>query len=301
MTLPSGRQRAIALAVTVCVLLVALAAALNVGWIILTWRAALTLILGLLLFLAIITGLILNTIFLVREIRRNEQQDAFLNAMTHELKTPLASIKLYLETLQKRELEPEKRQEFYGVMLKDCDRLVGTIEQVLRAGRSSRSKRMLDASDVDLRGVVTECVEIAHRHHSMDQAVIELGPIPGGYDYIVRGDYDELRAAVSNLIDNAVKYSPQDKKIRVELSVWERGQYAIRVHDAGLGIPPDELKQIFKRFYRIPAVASRVKGTGLGLFIVNAVARKHGGRAFATSAGPGRGSTFTITLPAVAN
>src|SRR5438067_8695931 len=105
-----------------------LAAVLNIGWILLNLREVALLVFGIILFALIITGLILNTIFLVREIRRNEQHDAFLNAVTHELKTPIASIKLYLETLKSRDLDKEKRDEFYDVMLSDSDRLLGTVE-----------------------------------------------------------------------------------------------------------------------------------------------------------------------------
>ena len=126
----SGRRKSIIFFATFGVCLVVLAVALNVGWII-NWRTGVMYFLGLLSFLAIIAGLVLNTIFLIREIRRNEQHDNFINGMTHELKTPIASIRLYLETLQKRELPPEKRKEFYQIMLEDSDRLLNTIEQVL--------------------------------------------------------------------------------------------------------------------------------------------------------------------------
>src|ERR1700722_1375956 len=105
------------------------------GWFLFQWRSGWLLALGLLLLLALIGGVVLNTLFLVREIRRNEQQDAFINAVTHELKTPVASIRLYLQTLQTRAVEEDKRKEFYGIMLSDSKRLLSTIEQVLRTGR----------------------------------------------------------------------------------------------------------------------------------------------------------------------
>src|SRR5512139_2221569 len=111
------------------------AVALNIGWVIFSWREAGLLIAGLILFPLIITGVVLNTIFLVREIRRNEQHENFINAVTHELKTPIASVKLHLQTLQQRQVDEQRRQEFYQVMVDDCDRLLGTVEQVLRAGR----------------------------------------------------------------------------------------------------------------------------------------------------------------------
>jgi signal transduction histidine kinase len=118
---------------------------------------------------------------------------------------------------------------------------------------------------------------------------------------VVIGDPDELKAAVWNLIDNAVKYSTGAVEIKVALEEVEDQRIAVRVTDRGMGISPAELKRIFGRFYRIPAsVAARVKGSGLGLFIVRSVAKKHGGRAFAESEGAGRGSTFTLLLPRAA-
>src|SRR5262250_1859350 len=126
--------------------LVALAVALNVGWIILNWREGVLLFFGLIFFALIIAGMIVNTIFLVREIRRNEQHDSFINAVTHELKTPIASIRLYLETLQSREVDETHRKEFYSVMLTDTARLLRTVEQVLEAGRTGQRRRRIDRS-----------------------------------------------------------------------------------------------------------------------------------------------------------
>src|SRR4051794_35065737 len=129
-----NRRKAIITFVTLGILLVGIAAALNVGWIILNWHEGLLIFLGVIFFAIIIAGLILNTIFLVREIRRNEQQDSFLNAVTHELKTPITSIRLYLETLERRPVEPAKAHEFYGLMLADTERLMHTVDMVLKAG-----------------------------------------------------------------------------------------------------------------------------------------------------------------------
>jgi signal transduction histidine kinase len=277
--------------------LVALAIALNVSWIVINWRAGVLLVLGIIFFLVIIGGLVVNTVFLVREVRRNEQHDAFINAVTHELKTPVASIRLYLETLQRRDLPPEKRAEFYQIMLADNDRLLELIEQVLRAGRSRQ--RLLHQSRLDLRPLVRETVTLARvRHHLTEDAVAYVEHVDGEPMATVMGDPDELKAAVSNLIDNAIKYSPGEVSVEVELLAIDARRVAVRVRDRGIGISKAELKRVFRRFYRIPeAVAMRVKGTGLGLFIVSSVARKHGGRVSAESDGPGQGSTFTLQLP----
>ena len=129
--------------------LVALAVALNVGWIILNWREGVLLFFGIIFFALIIAGMIVNTSFLVREIRRSEQHDSFINAVTHELKTPVASIRLHLETLQRRDLPEAQKQQFYGIMLSDTDRLTETVEQVLRAGRAGDKRAGREKVEVD--------------------------------------------------------------------------------------------------------------------------------------------------------
>jgi signal transduction histidine kinase len=279
--------------------LVALVIALNVSWIVINWREGLLLVLGIIIFLVILTGVVLNTIFLVRETRRNEQHDAFINAVTHELKTPVTSIRLYLETLQRRELAEDKRREFYQIMLADSDRLLDLIEQVLRAGRITARTRLLHRVPIDLRDTVRECLDLARvRHHLPDEALAYVDRVSEPAQATVLGDPEELKAALSNLLDNAIKYSNGDVHVQVELAPIEDRRVSVRVKDDGIGISAAELKRIFRRFYRIPeAVAMRIKGTGLGLFIVSSVARKHGGRVFAESPGPGHGSTFTLQLP----
>lgn len=296
-TMISGRKRK---AITFTVLgscLVAAAVTLNISWLVLNWREGMLIVFGSIFFLVIIAGVVINTIFLVREIRRNEQHDSFINAVTHELKTPVASIRLYLQTLQSRELDEEKRREFYRIMLEDSDRLLHTIDQVLRAGATGSILRRSARVRLDLGQIARECVELARTRFHLGPEALEY--VEHTKHAIVLGDSEELKAAVWNLLDNAVKYSTTDPKILVELEELHNNRVAVRVTDNGVGISPAELKRIFKRFYRIPAsVAVRTKGSGLGLFIVRSVARKHGGRAFAQSAGPGHGSTFTLLLPA---
>src|SRR5215510_15047317 len=155
-----GRRSTIAFSIVLGAVLVGGALALNVGWVIVSWRQAGLMLLGVLLFPLLITGVVLNTIFLVREIRRNEQHEAFINAVTHELKTPVASMKLYLQTLQNRQVEEAKRQEFYRVMVEDSDRLLGTIEQVLRAGRIGVRLRPASYAPIDLSAMVQECLAL---------------------------------------------------------------------------------------------------------------------------------------------
>jgi signal transduction histidine kinase len=294
----SGRGKSIAFFITLGACLVALAVALNVGWILLNAREIALLVFGIIFFLLIITGLVLNTTFLIREIRRNEQHDAFINAVTHELKTPLASIRLYLETLKKLELDETKRQEFYDVMLADNDRLLLTVEQVLRAGKSGQRRRKLNLRKVDIGELAQECVSLTMVRHNLDVNAVKFSESANGERPQVKADAEELRAAISNLLDNAVKYSGKDVHVSVEVATLNDKKVAVRIADSGMGIPSAQLKSIFKRFYRVPGrVMARIKGTGLGLFIVRSVVERHGGRVFAESEGPGHGSKFTIELP----
>jgi|SRR5579883_332287 len=288
------RRKSIALFIALGAGLILVTLLLYVGWVLLNWRTGVLLFLGVLLLAIIIGGVVLNTIFLVREIRRNEQHNAFINAVTHELKTPVASIRLYLQTLQTRAVDDTRRQEFYRTMIEDSDRLLATIEQILRTSRIGAATRRLNLTRFDLRALVEDCIERQRALHGLSgtQVAVEPGaPVP----FI--GDEDEIRAAVSNLIDNGIKYSGNDVHVAVSLA-QDGHRVTLRVQDHGPGIPKSELKQIFKRFYRIPGpLASSVKGTGLGLFIVRTVARQHGGRVWVESEGPGRGSTFILELP----
>ena len=294
----SGRRRKAIFFSVLGICLVVITVTLNVSWLILNWREGVLALLGFIFFLLIIAGLVFNTIFLVREIRRNEQHDSFINAVTHELKTPVASIRLYLQTLQARELPEDKRQEFYRIMLHDSDRLLHTIDQVLRAGATGSRLRRSARVRLDLAEIVLECVEMARTRYHLPPGSLTFSDDTRDQPMVL-GDGDELKAAVYNLIDNAVKYSQGAPEIRVQIQEAENQRLVVRVIDRGVGIPAADLKRIFKRFYRVPAsVAIRTKGSGLGLFIVRSVARKHGGRAFAESAGTGQGSIFTLQLPA---
>src|SRR6185436_6195398 len=280
-----GRRKSIVF-IVLGAALVGGALALYVGWIIVSWRQAGLFIAGLLVFPLIITGVVLNTIFLVREIRRNEQHEAFINAVTHELKTPVASMKLYLQTLQNRPVDDARRQEFYRAMLEDSDRLLGTIEQVLRAGQLGARARRASHTPIDLGAIVEECVSLARSRYRLPPDALTYRDVsPNGSRQCVLGDEDDLKAVVSNLVDNAIKYSGPEVRVDVELEQTDAARTTLRVRDHGVGISPSERKRIFKRFYRVPGTM-RIKGTGLGLFIVRSVVARHGGKVFAESEGP---------------
>ncbi len=295
----TSRAKATAFFITLGACLVALTITLNVSWIVLHWREAVPLVLGIILFAFITAGVVINTIFLVREIRRNEQHDSFLNAVTHELKTPITSLRLYLETLESRQLDETKRREFYHNMLADTDRLLGTVEQVLKASEVRQRSTRKNWVEVDFAKVVQESAEIARKRHHLTSQELRLNGVPEE-ELLVLANAEELRTLVLNLFDNAVKYSDEKKDIAVEITTPTLDTISLSVHDNGTGIPKGELKRIFKRFYRAQSAKTKqVKGTGLGLFIVRSVARRYGGDAYAESAGEGHGSTFFVKLPRV--
>jgi two-component system, OmpR family, sensor histidine kinase SenX3 len=290
------RRGAIAFFIVLGCVLVAIAVGLNVTWII-HWRDIAPVAIGIVLFALIIAGLIVNTIFVVREIRRNEQHDSFLSAVTHELRTPVASIRLYLETLQSRDVSEAQRREFYQLMLSDTDRLMGTVDQVLRAAETTQKRRERNWTPVDMPALLRECSELARTRHQLSaEALTEEYHGSMKTPITVLGDPSELRIAVGNVLDNAVKYSRGPVRIHVELKT--RGQDVLmRISDEGVGIPPRDLKRIFKRFFRSGWARTKAKGTGLGLFIVRDILRKHGGGVVAESEGEGKGATFTLRLP----
>ncbi len=290
------RRKAAIVFLILGICLIALAVALNVGWILLNLQQIALLVFGVIFFAIIITGIVLNTIFLLREIRRNEQHDAFLNAVTHELKTPIASIRLYLETLQKRDVKEEKRQEFYNIMLADSNRLLNTVEQVLKASRTRDKNHLLNISEINLAELLHDAVERVKTRYDLSDGTISFTPTDA--DIKISGDANELQTVFVNLLDNAVKYSGKQIKIAIAVRNLNKKTAVVRIKDSGIGISSAELKRIFKRFYRVPSPQTqKTKGTGLGLFIVRSIIKQHGGRISAESKGDGTGTTFIVQLP----
>jgi len=301
-------RRSIAFRVTVGVLLTLLAATLAVGWqflvvgdlrpmaqglVTLHW---VLLILGSLFFVLLISGLVLLCIWLVREMRSNQRQQAFLDAVTHELKTPLSSLRLFVDTLQRRDPVPERRHEFLQRMGEDLDRLDRTVHQVLVAARAEARRESSEVPRTELQELLEGCISEVRERHRLTSDAVRLGEVPACR---VRGDSEELGLVFRNLLDNAIKYSAGPVDVHVAVRRTESGRVAVEIVDRGIGIPRAELHRVFERFYRAGRdVQRQVAGLGLGLFIVRSLVRRQGGRVEARSEGSGRGSRFVVTLRA---
>lgn len=249
---------------------------------------------GVVSFGAIMTVLVLFTVFLVREIREVRLQDSFIDSVTHELKSPLASMKLCLETLARPGLPPDKRDELQAMMVEDVDRLTSLIDSVLAASRVTMGKQPKGVARVEVARVVDAVVSrVAARRH-IGEDCIELD-VPAGLSFV--SDPEIFDTVLLNLIDNAVKYSGDEPRVRVR--AWSSAQRVhVEVSDDGIGIAEADLRRVFQRFYRAPEEAVRERhGTGLGLFIVSALVRRLGGRVEAHSEGRGKGTTMHVWLP----
>jgi signal transduction histidine kinase len=300
-------RRSIGVPLSIGIVSMVLVLALSVGWQILVWRdAAVTrsapsafdlvlFVLGTLFFLLVFVGLVWLSVKVVNEMRLNQSQRAFLDAVTHELKTPLASFRLGLETLARHELAPEQRGRFLERMSEDLDRLERTVTQVLAAARAEEGRQLSDRrQSVELGALLAEHVDELRARHHLEQGSIELAT-PGPLR--VRGDAAELGLVFRNLLENAFKYSKDPVRIRVGIEAARDGRVRVEIADQGIGIPRQELDRIFRRFYRAGRdVQRQVAGLGLGLFVVRTLLRKHGGRIVALSEGTGRGSRFVVTL-----
>ena len=298
-------RRGVSLPITLTVGLVTLAIALTAGWQILVVRefAAfvegftavhwMLVILGSLFFVTIITVAILQAVWLVREIRTNQRQQNFLDAVTHELHTPLTSLRLYVDTLQGKSLDEGQRGEFLGVMSDDIDRLQRTIDQLLSAaGTDARRNRR---TPIDLRRLLGECVRDARERHGLDENALQL-EVPAFAR--VRGDLEQLRVAFRNLIENAIHYTGEKTRVKVRVRPSSGRKLEVEVEDQGIGLPESALGRVFQRFQRLSQEAVRgPSGLGLGLYIVRNVVRGHGGSVRAESDGEGKGSRFIVTLP----
>jgi signal transduction histidine kinase len=244
--------------------------------------------------LLLLVGVLYMYRTLQEEIAVEHRQTVFLSATSHELKTPITSIRLYLDTISSRELPAEKRGELLSRMSTDLDRLNDLIERLLLAQAVVNPARRLELSPLDVSEETQRVMEEIQRR--LDRKKFTLN-VDLDYGLVALADGDRWQLVVKNLVDNALKYSPQGGSIDVYLTS-DKGTIRLAVTDTGTGFAAEERDRIFERFYRIGSEDTRqTKGTGLGLYLVREIADSFGGRAYAESPGIGQGSTFSVELP----
>lgn len=244
----------------------------------------------------ILAGATIIFIYWNKQHRLNKMQRAFVSNVTHELKSPVASIQLSLETMTLRDLSDEKRREFVAMMLDDTERLSTLIDRILGAARIEKMRGKYRLETVSMRRFVEEVLdEDRHLYEKEGRVII----FEKGRDAHVAIDRTALRVVLANLLENAARYSPKNSTIRLRVHKDLRS-CRLDVTDSGVGIRGEDLKNIFKMFWRgSDERSSRVRGTGLGLFIVRNIVRDHRGKVWASSQGAGRGATFSVRLPRV--
>ena len=228
------------------------------------------------------------------QLRLNKLYDNFIGNVTHELKSPLSSIQLYLETLNSRNVPPEKQKEFISLMMKDSSRLQRLINSILEISALEQKKLAHDYQVYKADHLVRELLnESKDQFRLTDKAIIINGSVQS--EIVV--DRDALKIVFDNLFDNALKYSAGPTQINVNYS-QNSNKFLIEFSDKGIGIPTNEQKKIFNKFYRIyHKNVPTVKGTGLGLYWVKEIIKNHGGRISLFSEGENKGTTFKIEFP----
>ncbi|MFO0946694.1 MAG: HAMP domain-containing sensor histidine kinase [Planctomycetota bacterium] len=289
-------RRTLHFPITLSVVLMVLNVALMVCWIVLLaqlyWWSALTV--GTVIFVVILVGLVLYLILAIKEIRLNQRQANFVDSVTHELKSPIASLRLYLETLQLRTVNEEKREYFYQVMVDDLDRLDRLINQLLEVGRLDAVATEAVQEDIAMEPLLKECAHAACMQYKRPDTSIRFETVPA----VVRGGKLALEMIFRNLLDNAFKYSGEEPEVEVQMVMKGNHRVITRISDNGPGVPLDIRKKIFGLFYRGGTELTRSKkGTGLGLYIVYTLVRKMGGKVSVHGRGKSPGSVFEVELP----
>ena len=285
------------LPITLSVVLMTLNVALMVCWIILLARSTGwgALILGVIVFTLILVGLSFYLFMIIKEVRLNQRQANFVDSVTHELKSPIASLKLYLETLEMRTVTDEKRAQFYHVMGEELDRLDHLITQLLEVGRLDAIGAQSEPEDIPLEMMLHKCGVAACAHHKRDEsATITYDLQPA----IIHARPLVVETIFRNLMDNAIKYAGDPPSVEVQIRVTDRGRVQTRIADNGDGVPPELRKRIFGLFFRGGSeLTRRQKGTGLGLYIVHTLVRQMKGRVSVYDRPNLPGSVFEVDLP----
>ena len=299
-------RRSLRWPITVAVVMIVLLIALAVGWVLLNVagaynnveRATLYWILlsaGSTIFVCILLGIVFYLRLSIQQIQLSRRQSNFIDSVTHELKSPIASLKLYLQTLNRRQVTDAQRLEFYRSMLADVDRLDQLINHLLEAARLERPNSAPEAETIALGGVIQHAIQAACQRYNVPTECVTshiemLETV---------GSPPDMNMLIGNIIDNAVKYSSSPPKVEVHLDrIPNRDWWRLKVIDNGPGIPRAYRRKVFGRFYRVGSELERSKpGTGLGLFIVHTIVRRLGGKIQIQDSPSGPGTQIVVQVP----
>jgi signal transduction histidine kinase len=296
-------RRSLSWPITLGVSMIVLLVALAVGWIIVTARSALAgehaalywtlLAVGTTFLVLLLVGVVVYLLLSIKSVRLTQRQSNFIDSVTHELKSPIASLKLYLQTLTRRKVSDEQAEGFHRSMLEDLERLDSLINHLLDAARIEREPVETPLEEVDLTQLIRSIVRTAQQHYHLADNAVELRLNPA----TLNGRPADLEMLFRNLIDNAIKYSSPQPKVEVDLSAQD-GRVTARISDNGPGIPIKLRRKIFGRFVRLGSELERKQaGTGLGLFIVRQLVRRMRGKITVRGRGNQRGTVFEVELP----
>jgi len=285
--------------------MIVLVVALTVGWVIITVAAPLVatnralywtmLAVGTTFLLLLLLGVVMYLFLSIKAIRLNQRQSNFIDSVTHELKSPLAALKLCLQTLERRPLSPEQQSEFHRFMLEDLQRLHNLIDHLLDAARLDQKPMERDAEDIELAGLLERCAQSMSQRYRLPPEAIRRDLTPAW----VRARPADLEIVFRNLLDNAVKYAGEVPDVGIDLRRDDDGHVTVTISDNGPGIPPPLRRKIFGRFVRVGNELERSKpGTGLGLYIVRTLVRRMHGKVTVRGRGPQTGTIFEVALPA---
>lgn len=304
-SVPASPSRSISFPIVLSVIAVLLTLAVLIGWILVIrenlsitrqlWGNRWVLAAGIFSLALVMCVLVLFSVSLVREILEGRRQQMFIDSVTHELKSPLASIKLCLDTMAREGISPAQQESLRRMMRNDVERLSLFVDDILQASRIAHRLRSQTWMMVDVSQLLAASIESIRQRYNLDAGVFELSA-PGRIETFT--DPTALEIILKNVLDNAVKYSGAVPRIEIELRRLESGHVGIAVRDHGIGVERSQLRRIFRRFHRAPdPKVNERSGSGLGLYVVHRLVRNLGGRIRAESAGLGQGTTIRIRLP----
>ena len=280
--------------ISLAVVMICLLVALIVFWIVLTFRAWTVLAMGTLFLVLVLVGVVLYLLTSIKEIRLNQRQSNFIDSVTHELKSPIASLKLYLQTLSRRNVTEAQQADFYRFMLDDVERLDDLINHMLDAARLDQEPVATDACDIDLPALLQSCAETACLRYHLPTSTIRFDLVPA----TVSARPIDVEMVFRNLIDNAIKYGGSEPNVEIQVRAGANETVVTQIIDNGPGIPVPQRRRIFRRFVRLGNELERSqKGTGLGLFIVRTLIKRLKGTVSVRDRVGTNGTIFQVELP----